>query len=329
MYTYPKPPISDVLFEGMTIEKDWTVTVEDHKSRALKKAKDALGGCSVEETAELSTEEQLDRLSACLEEKIKLQMQQTDDEIAFQASVRKQLGERLSSYTCGDEEHYERVRANITTTASIQNKTWTYYEQPGKQVDLNLWTLFESDHSRVQQVEHFLSPLQCQTLLAFADIEKLPLSARQDNEDVETIMHKIYLLISATLKEQRDYRAQDPLLKVQILGETSFEEQQCVVGQDGTCAQENTAPRRIEMITTTGDNVKSRLMILCQAPARGGTIYFPKAGVLIRPAEVIGDAFLIQHQVDGQREEDPFLDEIVICPVRQGAMATFEDSFLS
>ena len=117
----------------------------------MQKAKEAVGDCKLDET--LPSEQQIDALAECLKRKADQQIERNEEEIAFQTSVRKEMGSKLLSYTCESAANFPFV--NVTTTPSVLNST-----RDGKLVE----TLFESDYSSVKFFHDFLRPEHCASL---------------------------------------------------------------------------------------------------------------------------------------------------------------------
>lgn len=77
------------------IDPDFQVTVEDHKTRARKKAQEALQECNeLVQRSKLSPLEQVDRLSACVEEKLATAMRETGKKSNFKVVYESRLEPR-------------------------------------------------------------------------------------------------------------------------------------------------------------------------------------------------------------------------------------------
>ena len=303
------------------------VTVEDHKSRARDKAKDSLKECQDRlQKSSLSAQEQLDLLASCMEEKLAESMKQTSEEIQFQSGIRKQMGQAWADYACQDA-------TNVTTTIAIKNETWAYRSfGSGKRHTLN--TLFESDYSSIVRAQEFLTSSECQALESATAPGKsapmvLPLSARDTSSTIANIVAKVEKFVSEMSGMTANMR-KDPLLEFHLWqGNNDVDaSKDCTIAADGSTTCENTAaasaspPERIDM---TGPTVVASLWLICQAPEEGGQIYFPKTGTIILPREFLGSAILMLHEKGGEREDDPFIDEMVVCPVTKGKLSAFAE----
>ena len=103
-------------FPGFIVNEDFVVVVEDHKTKAMKKSKESLHGCDMD--LKLPAIQAVEKLAACLHKKINATISDQQQEIDFQANLRKDMGEKLALYACQDD--------SLSTSQSIANKSWTY-----------------------------------------------------------------------------------------------------------------------------------------------------------------------------------------------------------
>lgn len=316
--------------QWVTIDKEFFITVEDSTTRANDRAQKALGNCRLvgmeedEDKTRVSTPQQrMDAVAACLLQSIEREMNTTDDEIAFQASVRKDLGQRLKEYTCN-----EIPEVKVNTTASIHNATWDKH---------NVKILFESDYSSVRIVEEFLTQVQCDNLLTKSGLTTFSNGegVQPSQLDPSIVQHLTHMMTNTMGLPSNHYQSNKLDLHVWI-DDGKSEQEQCEMKTDGSCLENSSAdfPKlknstvSASVITTDESKVQARLLMICRSKdATGGLIFFPKAGVRILP--VSRDAVLIIHQDlnSGKHETDPFLDEHMICPLQHGMATTLEEVF--
>ena len=314
------------------VDEDFGITVEDHKTRARRKAKEALETCkqSVEDDTSLTAEEKIDRLTACMEQQLAVSMRETADEIQFQSSLRKRMGNAWSQYACRDT-------MNTTTKNSIVNSTWIFQPTRGQKQKFKTQLLFESDFSKIQRVQQFVTDQECQALLQEATPENsptcLPLKAKSSSKVVGIFMEKMEQLVSFATGMSAKIE-KEPLLQVQVTEPASntktTKEEDCSIGPDGstTCSSSADDENETNMIRVSLANdvsVLASVLVLCETPKVGGEIFFTKTGTTLLPNDIKGDAIVILHEVDAKREDDPFVDEYVICPVREGRMFTLSE----
>ncbi len=293
------------------------MTVEDHKTRARRKAKEALEECqqSVQKDTSLTDLEKIDRLADCMEKQLAMSMQETADEIQFQSQLRKQMGRSWSQYACRDT-------MNTTTTNSIVNSTWTFQPARGQKQKFKTQVLFESDHSKIQRVQQFVTGSECHALRQAITQDALPRKAKSTSKLVGLFMEKLEQLVSYAT-EMTAKIDKDPLMQVRYMEPTKRQED-CSIDSDGstTCrtADLESDDPMIHVTLANEANVLASVLVLCETPNAGGEIFFTKTGTTLLPKDLQGDAIVILHEVNAKREEDPFVDEYVICPVREGRL---------
>jgi hypothetical protein len=115
---------------------------------------------------------------------------------------------------------------------------------------------------------------------------------------------------------------------------------ECTVQTDGSCQppppDTSSSKPSLMRVTQTEDSVDARLLVTCtnngiaaDQVVKGGVLFYPKAGVQIVP--VSGEAVLTIYQDSqrGRRDDDPFLNDHVVCPVQQGTVLTLMDTYNS
>ena len=299
--------------------------MEDHKSKSQKKAKEAIQGCQVDET--LPSRDQIDALSECLMRKINATIDEQQEEISFQANVRKEMGEKLVLYACQDDK--------MNTTAAIANKTWTSVDEAGNEEEHLLKVLFESQHSSILLAEDALTEEQCQALIKvseptlYSGERSIPQSANDDLV-ARSALQRIADMAGQILGATFVYDKRDPLLYIQTHVATHRSEECELNVADGTCLARFLSEDDIVARTVHAQAEDTAAMqIFCTAPALGGGIHFAKAGVHVNTRESVGEALFILYtdMEQGSREEDPFTEEHVSCPVREGEMVAVFDFY--
>ena len=300
-------------FKGFTIDNNFVVQIEDHKTRAMQKAKLALKNCTVDSA--LPAMEQIDKLAACMEQRLDDEIKKTADEISFQANVRKNMGHKLVNYVCQD--------SNMTTTTSMHNVSWTYIDGKSR-THHNVKVLFEADHSSVSLIEDFIDPSECQAVVKAAD--------GQDNDRYLMLKHKQGLAANVVAKVKSLAEAflkvsisleKDPLFNVTI---HTVGDQQCTMKEQGkSCTASDAA---LNLVNANDDTIAT-VILFCEPPKVGGGIQFVNTGVHVNPREVVGEALLVVYQ-DAKlklKEEDPYLNEYAVCPVQEGSMTILQRNF--
>lgn len=317
---------------GITIGPDFVVTIEDSASRAQERAQRALQNCKTMDTlVEMTSEQQIDAIAECLQLSIEKELNTTDEEIEFQSTVRKQMGEQLKYYTCQDVP----LAPDVKTTPAVQNTTW---------VDYDVRILFESEYSSVRIVEEFLTPEECQSLLSLQDLPSGQVTVDQLRKGAPSIVSKLQTMMTGSFALPSDHyetTSKKPDLRwlVDEASKLSNTSNECEVQADGSCTSTSSSSSEslsssssaaaARIVATDDESVVGRLFLQCRTDdADGGLLFFPKTGVRIQP--VNGNAILILYQDLGEvplRELDPFLDEHLTCPVTNGRSVTLEEVY--
>jgi len=276
--------------------------------------------------------------------KINATISDQQQEIDFQAHLRKDLGEKLALYACQDD--------SLGTSQSIVNKSWTYINNdvtPPKTSDETVQILFESDHSALYLVHNFFKPEECDALLAHSQLVRnietetmniearvVPLTAKGSSPFVQSTIHKIQSMATAFLRAKLEY-TKDPMLTV-LIKKATFDasaSQECTMdSQDGTCVG-TTRGKTLKLLAPKIQITEAKkfdtavLNAFCTVPDAGGHIHFPKAGVHLNLKDSRGHAlFMVYTDTErGIREDDPFIEEYVECPVQRGKLTVISDSF--
>ena len=335
---------------GITIDKDFNVSLEDSTSRATKKAKEVLSVC-------LNTTDISD-LTACLTKEAKGAIDKERDDISFQATIRKSMGEQLSDYSCGSNALSDITLASsfispillrpvkVTTTPSIRNDTYN---------NELVQTLFESDYTSVTLYENILSVNECEDL--YSNTTTVP----------RTVKNKVQHLlehagISATTAELSPLNSSSYVVKIESGPVITESDVECELKSDGSCVSTTTAnnidsPSYIVERSTTDDTISARVILTCVksntapdasvvngtnttsndddhglANTPSGMMYFTKAGVRIVPTD--RSALIVKYDERAThdmstvyREDDPFLDQHIVCPVTQVNMTVATVSY--
>jgi hypothetical protein len=343
-----------------TIEKDFSVSIENHRTKALKVAQEAIHRCQPDAT--LPPLERLDAYGACLSQQVNATLEAKQEEIEFEKSVRTKMADKMAEYACDDP--------TMETSQSTRNTTWTYRDESSaasagggttkriRDVPHKVQVLFESDANRVLLVKEFYTPQQCQQLvdasvpLPAADGEAssatqsraVPLSAK---DAVGPLLAKMYQLVLGYVQTGVEY-THDPMLVLQIHSPapppstskaTGGEE--CVVSDTGASAEEcvtassSSSSNSKATVHKAGDKVLAQLRVVCSRTddLKGGAVHYPKAGVHVNPSQqdAMGYALLTMYHdpKTGSREKDPFVEEFVECAVHQGQLVSIVQDFVA
>lgn len=305
---------SDFLYAGFTVNRDFSVTVDDSKTRASDEAKKLVHACRQQDNdkSAASPAEQLDRLAACMAEQMNATLTKQQEEIDFNRKVRKDMTDQYKLYACDDPDS--------NTTRSFHNGTWTYHRPQSIDMQRNrqerhlVKTLFESDANRLLYVEDFLTPEQCQAVLQQVSHGVLPLAARHESTTVDSVIQKMETFASEIFQANVQYKNKDPILGVTTVAASRA---------DATHNQQS-------QVTRANPSDAASIRIVCQAPTLGGSLQFYKTGARVGTVGAVGSlvATIYKNLETGQRDDvDEFLSESMICPVQEGALTYLYDNY--
>ena len=139
-----------MIHEGVEVEHT------DSKTIAAKSATVLLDDCKSTAKAQLASDPQsassiLESLSACVQKGIADEIEKANEEIAFQAEVRKDMAALVENYTCADE--------TMNTTEAKRTEYWN-----GRKVEI----MIDRPASRIHTIQNFLTEDECQAVEAAA-----------------------------------------------------------------------------------------------------------------------------------------------------------------
>lgn len=287
------------------IEKDITVSYEDARSIAMKKAKEVSQQCPMPEAPKAGEAPDMDAWAECLQQQINATLDVSREEIDFQAGVRKDMGRKLVDYACSDEEF----------PASISSFNDTLNLGLGSQRNPKMKYVFQSEDSKVVLIEGFVARSQCKWLKETAAKSKsganqLEWSAISDVA-IRTVVERIY----KTLDQVLDYTEDAAFLDEQKKKSHAFPLFQVSSGGSNQ--------KRFLAEEDKRHPLMGSFMLFCDVPEKGGAIHFPKAGVHIKPEA--GQALLISYfdpNADDLVGDKSFTTDYVECPVTEGTSTT-------
>jgi len=307
-----------------TLDENFEISVDDNKSRAMDKARRALAGC--ERDTSLSTEEQIAQLTACMEKEVQTALNQTKNEIEFQATLRKDMGKSLVQYTCDDPK--------APTTESYRNESWTFMNPVTRdRLEHEVQVLFETELTAVKYIPNMFTAEQCEELLSHT-IENemgqrvLPIGSKKEMSIVQILM-KIQNLYKSFLGLSIAFSS-DPLLVLEShKAEPQLADGECAICEDGTdgaskeCAQrpDNAVSPGVhrKMLESEEHPISTSLLVVCST-GQGSAFHFPRTGTHVALKQP-GDVILVVHRNnDGESENEMFLQDFAICKPWMGEL---------
>jgi len=140
----------------INIDKGFKLSHVDNVSIARESAVTMIANCKEEALLKLEedgggAEDTVDFFSKCVENSVSAEMQDANEEIAFQANIRQKMAERWENYTCADYD--------MPTSESIRSESW-YHKGQKRNVEI----LLDKPSSRVHLIQNFISEEECEAM---------------------------------------------------------------------------------------------------------------------------------------------------------------------
>mmetsp|Transcript_54206 Transcript_54206/g.60608 ORF Transcript_54206/g.60608 Transcript_54206/m.60608 type:complete len:521 (-) Transcript_54206:142-1704(-) len=192
--------VSDRQDQKVTIERDFTVTIQDEHERSYSKADDMYIRCQTKINSDaLSPLEFIDAMTTCMEDEVNQKLMKVQEERSFHKKVHRSMASDLVPFTCGD--------VNQTQSREVQNSTWSY---SGDGVSYKIKKLHELPTSSIFIVEDFITADYCDALKVYrnddddTDNKHVPMSAAfegtKQGDMLMGLLNKIYELIMDRMK---------------------------------------------------------------------------------------------------------------------------------
>jgi hypothetical protein len=145
------------------VTPDVKVVIVDNVVKAQMEASDLVRDCQRLAKAKLATAANnneavllaMEELVLCVESGVAQRLESVNEEIAFQASVRKGIAEKLENYTCLDE--------TTNTSKSITDEP-RHWHSAADGVTRTVHVKHERPASRIHVIEGFISPDECRAM---------------------------------------------------------------------------------------------------------------------------------------------------------------------
>lgn len=131
----------------------FVVEFVDTKVKASLQAKDLVADCRKGAADKLAKGDAtaMDQFTTCVQEGVASALEVVNEEISFQASVRKDIAASLENYTCIDE--------SLNSTADIETKVWDDPRNPSQK--FNVHVKHNRPASKIHTIEGFILPEEC------------------------------------------------------------------------------------------------------------------------------------------------------------------------
>jgi hypothetical protein len=127
----------------------------DNKIRAAKEAGELVQDCQENAKQLLTTnpEKAMDHLVKCVQQGVADTLAKANEEVTFQANIRKGMAEFMENYTCADPD--------LDTSDPIREASWTL-ARDGKPRAVSI--LLDRPASKIHAISNFISPEECEAM---------------------------------------------------------------------------------------------------------------------------------------------------------------------
>ena len=323
-------PISIIMRITVVIIRDG-IEVEhtDSKTIANKSASTLLDDCKSTAQSQLSSAPPsasfataiLDSLTTCVQKGIAIEIERANEEIAFQATVRKDMAALVENYTCADE--------SLNTTEA---KRVEYWEDDNGRYKVQV--MIDRPASRIHVIENFLTAEECgavegaaRPLLHDATVAdgsggsklsdsrkakqagiKVHWEKEEEGDLIARLSRRVYEYVNHVLPFVIKENGQEDLMSIQYFGRGPDDEtpDRYMPHCDGDCNGLEFKP----------GNRMATIVMYCDVPAVGGATRFRNSNIHIRPKEYSATFFSYIDPV--AMKMDSGFTEHSGCPVVEG-----------
>jgi len=305
-----------IVNEGVEVEhtdsktiasKSATVLLDDCKSTAKK----ALAA----ESSKASTI--LEDLAKCVQKGVADEIERANEEISFQAEIRKKMAESIENYTCADE--------SLNSTESLRSAYWN-----GRKVGI----MIDRPASKIHTVEDFLTEDECRAVEARAapilhdatvadgsggsklsDSRKAKQAGikvywdkEADGDLVASLSRRVYDYVNHVLPFDIKENGQEDLMSIQYFGRGLDDKKpdRYMPHCDGDCNGINFKP----------GNRMATIVMYCEVPAIGGATRFRNSNIHVKPKKY--SATFFSYIDPATTKMDNGFTEHSGCPVVEG-----------
>lgn len=135
-----------------TINKGFEVHFVDNKIKATMQATDLIKTCKESATMKLASDPEgaVSGMMKCVESGVASALEQVNEEITFQASIRKEIAATLENYTCVDD--------GLESTEDVSTDKWT---DPVDNSRFTVHVKLDRAASKIHTIENFIRPDEC------------------------------------------------------------------------------------------------------------------------------------------------------------------------
>eukprot|EP00581_Thalassiosira_minuscula_P013298 CAMPEP_0183711822 /NCGR_PEP_ID=MMETSP0737-20130205/7199_1 /TAXON_ID=385413 /ORGANISM="Thalassiosira miniscula, Strain CCMP1093" /LENGTH=461 /DNA_ID=CAMNT_0025940389 /DNA_START=65 /DNA_END=1450 /DNA_ORIENTATION=+ len=309
--------------DGVEVEHTDSKTIASQSAATLlddckSTAKQQLRSDDAEDAASI-----LDNLAACVQRGIAQEIEKANEEIAFQATVRKDMAALVENYTCADE--------TVNTTEAKRTEWWD--DAPSRK-RRKVSVMIDRPASRIHTIENFLNAEECAAVEAAAKpllhdatvadgsggsklsesrkAKQAGIKVHWDKEEegdlIARLSRRVYNYVNHVLPFDIRENGQEDLMSIQYFGRGPDDEapDRYMPHCDGDCTGLDFKP----------GNRMATIVMYCDVPEVGGATRFRNSNVHINPKQYAATFF---SYIDPETMKmDSGFTEHSGCPVVEG-----------
>jgi len=311
-----------IIKDGIDIENT------DAHAMAARSASALLSDCKSEAQSQLASSPDpsatatiLDNLASCAQRGIALEIERANDEINFEAKVRKDLAEKVENYTCADE--------SLNTTLA---KRVEYWDDDDRRREVHI--MIDRPASKIHTISNFMNAAECQAveeaakpILHDATVAdgsggsklsesrkakqagiKVHWGKEQEGDLIARLSRRVYDYVNHVLPFDIKEHGQEDLMSIQYFGRGVEDKtpDRYMPHCDGDCTGLEFKP----------GNRMATIVMYCDVPAVGGATRFRNSNIHVRPEQYSATFF---SYIDSETMKmDSGFTEHSGCPVVEG-----------
>ncbi|CAB9518364.1 Probable prolyl 4-hydroxylase [Seminavis robusta] len=312
------------------ITPNFEAVIEDSNTKAQAAAGDLVQDCHIQakrKTPADPSAEDLQKsmlgLVQCVEDKVARNLIKSNEEVAFQASVRKDMAAKLENYTCDDPDH--------PTSAPVRDEIWKTAKDGHPRT---VHVMHDRPASKIHVVEHFIDPEECDAMehaaepilhratvadgsggSKYSEARKamqaginVKWEKEADGDPIARLSRRVYDYANHVLGLGLEHHGQEDLMSIQYFGRgyNDTEPDRYTPHCDGDCTG----------LKHKHGTRMATMVMYCKIPQHGGHTNFRNAGIHIQPK--MGNAIFFAYIDPDTKVMDTGFTEHSGCPVFEG-----------
>jgi len=265
----------------------------------------------------------MDTLLKCVEERVTRNLISSTEEVAFQATVRKDMAAKLENYTCEDPDH--------PTSTPVREEIWNGAKD-GQARPVHI--MHDRPASKIHVIEQLIDPEECdameqaaQPILHRATVAdgsggskysehrkamqagiKVPWEKEDEGNAIARLSRKVYDYTNHVLGLGLEEFGQEDLMSIQYFGRgyNDTAPDRYTPHCDGDCTG----------LTHKHGTRMATMVMYCKIPAHGGHTNFRNSGVHVQPK--MGNGIFFSYIDPDTKIMDTGFTEQSGCPVFEG-----------